>query len=346
MRAEDFDYSALPKDAFELQHNDVHAHVDKNFASQNYWKDALVRFLRNKGAIVGLILIVIIAFFAIFGPTMNDYTYQSQVIDQQNLAPRIKGLEWLGFDGSETMFFGDVKLEKNGYTGKFDDVYYWFGSDTLGRDIFTRVWEGTRISLYIAVVAVAVDIIFGLTYGLVSGYFGGRVDSIMQRCAEILNSIPNLVIVTLMILVLSPGLGAIIVALMITGWIPMSRIARAQVLKLKEQEFVLASKTLGANPIRIIFKEIMPNIIGQIITQTMFSIPHAIFTEAFLAFVGLGIPAPMASLGTLISDSYKNFTTHPYMIMSPLIVLALLMLSFNLVADGLRDALDPKQKDM
>ena len=346
MRAEDFDYSALPKDAFELQHNDVHAHVDKNFASQNYWKDALVRFLRNKGAIVGLILIVIIAFFAIFGPTMNDYTYQSQIIEQQNLAPRIKGLEWLGFDGSETMILGEIKLETNGYEGKFDDVYYWFGSDTLGRDIFTRVWEGTRISLYIALVAVAVDIIFGLTYGLVSGYFGGRVDSIMQRCAEILNSIPNLVIVTLMILVLSPGLGAIIVALMITGWIPMSRIARAQVLKLKEQEFVLASKTLGANPIRIIFKEIMPNIIGQIITQTMFSIPHAIFTEAFLAFVGLGIPAPMASLGTLISDSYKNFTTHPYMIMSPLIVLALLMLSFNLVADGLRDALDPKQKDM
>ena len=208
------------------------------------------------------------------------------------------------------------------------------------------MWEGTRISLYIAVVAVAVDIVFGLSYGLISGYFGGRVDAIMQRCAEILNSIPNLVIVTLMILVLSPGLGAIIVALMITGWIPMSRIARAQMLKLKEQEFVLASKTLGASPMRIIFKEIMPNIIGQIITQTMFSIPHAIFTEAFLAFVGLGIPAPMASLGTLISDSYKSFTTHPYMILSPLIVLALLMLSFNLVADGLRDALDPKQKDM
>ncbi len=346
MKAENFDYSTLPQDAFELQENDVHAHVDRNFASQNYWKDALVRFLRNKGAVVGLILILIIAFFAVFGPSMTPYTYDSQIIEQQNLAPRIKGLEWLGFDGSETMILGDIKIEKNGYKDKFEDVYYWFGSDTLGRDIFTRVWEGTRISLYIAIVAVAVDIVFGLTYGLVSGYFGGRIDSIMQRCAEILNSIPNLVIVTLMILVLSPGLGAIIVALMITGWIPMSRIARAQVLKLKEQEFVLASKTLGANPMRIIFKEIMPNIIGQIITQTMFSIPHAIFTEAFLAFVGLGIPAPMASLGTLISDSYKNFTTHPYMIIFPLVVLALLMLSFNLVADGLRDALDPKQKDM
>ncbi len=349
MKAENFDYSALPKDAFELTHNDINAHVVRNFASQNYWKDAFVRFIRNKGAIFGLIMITVIIFFAVFGPGMTPYTYESQIIEQQNLAPRIPGLENLGiFDGSETIYLGGGKgVEKNYYVEKgFDDAYYWFGSDTLGRDIFTRVWEGTRISLYIAVVAVVIDVLFGLSYGLISGYFGGKLDAVMQRCAEILNSIPNLVIVTLMILVLSPGLGAIIVALMVTGWIPMSRIARAQMLKLKEQEFVLASKTLGASPLRIIFKEIMPNIIGQIITQTMFSIPHAIFTEAFLAFVGLGIPAPMASLGTLISDAYKNFTTHPYMIGSPLIVLALLMLSFNLLADGLRDALDPKQKDM
>ena len=348
MKAENFDYSALPQDAFELANNDIHAHVDRNFASQNYWKDAFVRFIRNKGAIFGLIMISIIILFAIFGPNMTEYTYQSQIIEQQNLAPRIPGLENLGiFDGTEKIYLGGRAIESNGYEkGGFDDVYYWFGSDTLGRDIFTRVWEGTRISLYIAIVAVIIDVLFGLSYGLISGYFGGKLDSVMQRCSEILNSIPNLVIVTLMILVLSPGLGAIIVALMITGWIPMSRIARAQMLKLKEQEFVLASKTLGASPMRIIFKEIMPNIVGQIITQTMFSIPHAIFTEAFLAFVGLGIPAPMASLGTLISDAYKNFSTHPYMIVSPLIVLALLMLSFNLLADGLRDALDPKQKDM
>lgn len=348
MKAENFDYSVLPEDAFELTNNDINAHVDRNFASQNYWKDALVRFLRNKGAIFGLIMIAIIIFFAAFGPAMTPYTYESQIIEQQNLAPRIPGLENLGiFDGSETIYLVGRGIEQNLYVENgFDDVYYWFGSDTLGRDIFTRVWEGTRISLYIAIVAVVIDVIFGLSYGLISGYFGGKLDAVMQRCAEILNSIPNLVIVTLMILVLSPGLGAIIVALMITGWIPMSRIARAQMLKLKEQEFVLASKTLGASPLRIIFKEIMPNIIGQIITQTMFSIPHAIFTEAFLAFVGLGIPAPMASLGTLISDAYKNFSTHPYMILSPLIVLALLMLSFNLLADGLRDALDPKQKDM
>lgn len=205
---------------------------------------------------------------------------------------------------------------------------------------------GTRISLYIALIAVAIDMIFGLSYGLISGYFGGAVDNVMQRFAEVLNGIPSLVIVTLLIIVLKPGLLTITFSLMITGWIGMNRIARAQMLKLKEQEFVLASRTLGAKSLFIIFKEILPNILGAIITNTMFSIPNAIFTEAFLAFIGLGVPAPMASLGSLISDAFKSFTTHPYMIVAPVVVLAVLMLSFNMLADGVRDAFDPKMKEM
>jgi oligopeptide transport system permease protein len=188
--------------------------------------------------------------------------------------------------------------------------------------------------------------LFGLSYGLISGYFGGKVDNAMQRFAEILNGIPNLVVVTLLIIVLKPGLLTITFSLMITGWIGMSRIARAQMLKLKQQEFVLASRTLGAKDFFIIFREILPNIFGQIITNTMFSIPTAIFTEAFLAFIGLGVPVPMASLGLLISEAFKSFTTHPYMIIPPVVVLAVLMLSFNMLADGLRDAFDPKMKEM
>jgi oligopeptide transport system permease protein len=233
-----------------------------------------------------------------------------------------------------------------GVTTGLEDIYYWFGTDVLGRDIFTRTWEGTRISLYIALVAVIVDMCFGMIYGLVSGYFGGKVDMVMQRFAEILNGIPTLVIVTLLILVFKPGLVTITIALALTGWIGMSRIARAQVLKLKEQEFILASKTLGARDFFIIFKEILPNIFGQLIVMSMFSIPNAIFTEAFLAFIGLGVPQPLASLGSLISDAFKSFTTHPYMILFPVIVLAVIMLSFNMVADGLRDAFDPKMKEM
>ena len=337
---------------FELVGEENLSHVDEIYASQSYWKDVLNRFKKNKGAIIGLICIVLITFAAIIGVGLNEHTYSSQIIAHQNLAPRVPVLEKLGIlDGSERMEIstGTVEINKYVITGKetgLENVYYWFGTDILGRDIFTRTWMGTRISLYIALVAVLVDMMFGLSYGLISGYFGGAVDTAMQRFVEILNGIPNLVIVTLLIIVLKPGLGTITLSLMITGWIGMSRIARAQMLKLKEQEFVLASRTLGAKNFYIIFKEILPNILGAIITSTMFSIPNAIFTEAFLAFIGLGVPAPMASLGSLISEAFKSFTTHPYMIVPPLVVLAVLMLSFNMLADGIRDAFDPKMKEM
>ncbi len=342
-----------PED-FVLVGADKISRVDETFASKSYWSDILSRFTKNKGAIAGLICIVIIILMAIFGPKMTGHTYDSQIIAHQNLAPRVKGLEPLGiFDGSETMHTSTGSVKQNKYisedqntTTGLEDVYYWFGTDVLGRDIFTRTWTGTRISLYIALVAVVVDMCFGMVYGLISGYFGGKVDMALQRFSEILNGIPTLVIVTLLILVFKPGLVTITLALAITGWIGMSRIARAQVLKLKEQEFILASKTLGAKNFFIIFKEILPNIFGQLIVMSMFSIPNAIFTEAFLAFIGLGVPQPLASLGSLISDAFKSFTTHPYMIVFPVIVLAVIMLSFNMVADGLRDAFDPKMKEM
>ncbi len=337
-------------DDFQLKGAD-NTRIDANFASQSFWKDALGRFRANKGAVFSLIVILLIVLFAIFGPLVSRYTYQEQNIKATNLAPRVPGLENLGIlDGSETIKTSTGYKEKNAYvdkvTGVKNDTYYWFGSDALGRDLWTRTWTGTRISLYIAVIAVLIDMLLGMGYGLISGYFGGRVDSLMQRFTEILNSIPTLVIVTLLMLVLKPGLATITLALIITGWIGMSRIARAQMLKLKEQEFVLASHTLGATNYRVIFSEILPNIIGQLITNTMFSIPNAIFTEAFLSFVGLGIPEPMCSLGSLISYAFKNFTTHPFQILPPVIVLALLMLCFNMLADGLRDAFDPKMKEM
>jgi len=168
----------------------------------------------------------------------------------------------------------------------------------------------------------------------------------MQRFIEILNGIPNMVIVTLLVLILKPGIMSITVALFIKGWIGMSRVVRAQVLKLKEQEFILASRTLGTTKLNIIAKEVLPNILGQVIIMSMFSIPNAIFTESFLAFIGLGLQAPMASLGVLINDGFKSFLIFPYMVAIPTIVLAVLMLSFTVMADGLRDAFDPKMKEM
>ena len=342
-----------PED-FELIGADKISRVDETFPSKPIWKDILARFTQNKGAVIGIVFIIIVISMAILGPNMTGNTYDSQIITHQNLAPRIPGIEKLGiFDGSEKMHTSTGSITQNKYisedpnvTTGLEEVYYWFGTDVLGRDIFTRTWTGTRISLYIALVAVIVDMCFGMIYGLISGYFGGKVDMVLQRFSEILNGIPTLVIVTLLILVFKPGLVTITLALAITGWIGMSRIARAQVLKLKEQEFILASKTLGAKNLFIIFKEILPNIFGQLIIMSMFSIPNAIFTEAFLAFIGLGVPQPLASLGSLISDAFKSFTTHPYMIIFPVIVLAVIMLSFNMMADGLRDAFDPKMKEM
>ena len=302
----------------------------REYADYSYARETLGRFLANKGATIAVVIIFAIVVLAIVCPMLSPYTYYDVDSSQANLPPRMPGLEQLGiFDGTRN---GIDYYAAQGVP----DAYHYFGTDSLGRDIWTRVWCGTRISLAIALVAVVV-------YGLISGYFGGKVDIVMQRITEILSSIPQLVIVTLMIVVLQPGLGNIVIALFITGWIDMSRIVRAQVLKLKNQEFVLAARTLGVKPKDIIFKEILPNTLAQIVVTFMFSIPNAIFLEAFLAFVGLGVPAPTASLGTLINDGYKAATIFPYQVVAPVVVLAVLMLGFNLFGDGLRDAIDPER---
>ena len=333
---------------FQLKDNAGDIKIDSNFASQSFWKDVRIRFFRKKSAVFGLVMIVLIVILAVVGPGMNDYTYSGQTLSQKNMAPRVPVIENLGIlDGDETMSTSTGSKVVNVYQEKgLDDVYYWFGSDNFGRDIWTRTWEGARVSLIIAVAAAVIDMVIGMSYGLISGYFGGKVDMVMQRFLEVANGIPRLVICTLLLLVLKPGMITIIFALMLTEWVGMSRIARAEMLKLKEQEFVLASRTLGAGSFFIIFREVLPNIIGPIITQVMFSIPTAIFTEAFLSFVGLGIPVPQCSLGSLINESYNSITTHSFQIIPPIVVMVLLMLSFNLVADGLREALDPKMKSM
>lgn len=245
--------------------------------------------------------------------------------------------------GDGTRNSAEVEATFHIYEAKdMKDTYFWFGSDALGRDQWTRLWEGTRVSLIIAFVAALLDLVIGVSYGGISAFYGGKVDNVMQRIAEILVGIPNLVIILLMMLVLKPGIVSIVIALSITGWIGMSRIVRGEILKLKSQEFVLASRTLGTSNGTIIRKHLVPNISGIIIINTMFSVPGAIFFEAFLSFIGLGIVPPDASLGSLIDLGFDNLRLYPFLLVFPAIVISVLMIAFNIVGDGLRDAFDPK----
>jgi len=332
-------YQPVKEDFRFLDRRDLN--VDKNYASQSYWKGVMTHFFKNRRAVTGLVIISVIILLAVFGPIMNSFGYRDIVqyrnennkrVVARGIAPQIPALHQL--------FTGEAP------EGDFSQYTFLFGTDDMGRDLWTRTWYGARVSLLIAFVTIFIDMIIGMSYGLVSGYFGGLTDNIMQRFVEIANSVPRLVIVSVLAIFMPKGMGLVIVALLLTEWIGMSKIARAEMLKTKEQEYVLASRTLGANSGHIIFREILPNTIGPIITQVMFSIPTAIFTEAFLSFVGVGIALPECSVGTLIEDGFNNITTLPYQILPPIIVLALLMLGFNFIGDGLREALAPKLEDM
>ena len=321
---------------------DRNIQTDENYSSQTYWKGVATRFFNKKRAVIGLIIVLAIIILALFGPLMSGYGYRdiNSVIDPatgkevvaRSIAPRIPWLHKL--------------LGKEAYTDFFAEKTFLVGTDNLGRDLFTRTWYGARVSLLIAFVTIFIDVIIGMSYGLISGYFGGLCDNIMQRFVEVANSVPRLVIVSVLAVFLPKGIGLVILALLLTEWIGMSKIARAEILKIKELEYILAGKTLGASNFSIIFNDVLPNTVGPIITQVMFSIPTAIFTEAFLSFVGVGIMLPQCSVGSLIEDGFNNITTLPYQIIPPIIVLALLMLGFNFIGDGLREALAPKLKDM
>jgi oligopeptide transport system permease protein len=305
-------------------------------------KDAWIRVRKNKGALISLVILFIIIVMAIIGPSLSSHGGDEQDVTRANLPPRIPILEnWGILDGSQVI--GGV--ETNKYKDLHIDEYYWFGTDGLGRDLFTRTWLGTRISLYIALLAALIDMLIGVIYGLISGFKGGKVDNIMQRILEVMAGIPNLIVVILMLLILKPGILSITIAMVITGWIGMARVVRGQILKVKNQEFVLAARTLGAKNTRLLFKHLLPNISGVIIVNTMFTIPSAIFFEAFLSFIGIGLQAPTASLGTLIEDGYKTFQFLPHLMIIPCVVISMILITCNLIGDGLRDAFDPKMRE-
>lgn len=280
----------------------------------------------------GLFLVAVIIIFAVFAPIFSTYDYD-QIISVTN-------------ENGSTIVAKSLSPQISGGTGIFGDRTFIFGTDDVGRDLWVRTWHGARVSLIIAFVTILIDMIIGVSYGLISGFFTGPVDNVMQRFIEIANSIPTLVIISILAIFMDKGIGLVIMSLILTEWIGMSKIARAECLKIKEREFVLASRTLGAGNFHLIFNQILPNTIGPVITQVMFSIPVAIFTEAFLSFVGVGIVLPQCSVGSLIEAGFNNITILPYQILPPVTVLAFLMLGFNLIGDGLREAISPKPEDM
>ena len=278
----------------------------------SFWKDSWIRLKKNRGALISLGILVLLFLMAfILGPLLSQYSPYAQDLSRRYLGPT---------------------------------TTFWFGTDEFGRDMWTRVWAGTRVSLYIAFLAAFLDVFVGVTFGAVSGFLGGRVDDVMQRIIEILNGIPYLVVAILAMVIFKPGIITISIAIGLTGWNYMARIVRGRMLQLKEQEFTLASRSLGASRSRLVWKHLIPNSLGPIIINLMFTIPSAIFAEAFLSFIDLGIQVPDASLGSLISDGASQIRFHPYLLWFPSIVFCLIMLCFNLLGDGLRDALDPKMR--
>lgn len=285
--------------------------------SVGYWKDAWRRLKSNKVALFSLIMVAIVILAAIVVPWFWPYEFNATNPSIANRGPSIEHI---------------------------------FGTDELGRDVFIRVIYGTRYSLIIAFAAAFINLIIGVVYGSVAGFFGGMVDNILMRIVDVLYSIPTVIYVVLIMAFTydpegsSNGLFSIILALSISYWINMARIVRGEVLQLKQQEFVLAAKALGASKIRILWKHLLPNCLGQIIVTLTLLIPQAIFTEAFLSFIGLGINPPLASLGTLANNAMRTIYSYPTQLLFPSLAICIIILGFNLFGDGLTEALDPKNR--
>ncbi|MHB8061488.1 MAG: ABC transporter permease [Ruminiclostridium sp.] len=325
------DSEVLAGDLFLPATDEEKAAVEIMRPSISYWRDAWNRLKENKVATGALVVIILVFLAAIIGPMLSPYAYSQINEGSENLSPCSKFI---------------------------------FGTDSLARDLFTRTMIGARISLAVGLVAAIMISIIGVIFGAVSGFFGGWVDNIMMRIVDIVYSVPMILIVILLQVVikkpldelvkpghalhfmsdLGVGLISIFLVLALLFWVDMARIVRGQILSLKEQEYVLAAKVLGAGKRTIIFKHLIPNCIGQIIVVTTLKIPEAIFAESFLSFIGLGVSSPMASLGSLSQTALKGIYSYPYMLIFPAATISIIILSFNLFGDGLRDALDPRMK--
>ncbi|MDF7627576.1 ABC transporter permease [Lactobacillaceae bacterium L1_55_11] len=313
----------------------------------SFWQDAWRRLKKNKLAVVSLWFLILTAVFAlgsmVFLSQDQANSFNPNEIGKYKNLPPNSGLPIPGWDGKNVQPGSTTvtdSYETNGVS-----QHYLFGTDTLGRSEAKRVTVGLRISLFVALAATLIDLLIGVSYGLWAGWKGGWVDTLLQRIIEVISSVPNLVVVTLLSLYLGAGMTSVIIAIAFTGWVTMARQVRNMTMSLKEQDFVLAAKALGERPVKIAIKHLIPNMAGVIIVQIMLTIPTAIMFEAVLSAINLGVKPPTASLGTLIADAQSMLQFYPYQILIPSAVLVLVSLAFVLLGDGLRDAFDPRASE-
>ncbi len=278
----------------------------KSFA-RNVWES----FSRNRLALVGLILLAVLVCAAVFGPMLSPYPY----------------------DGMDAMSRNQPST-----------AAHWFGTDQMGRDIFTRVLYGARVSLLVGFASTALNLVIGVLYGSIAGYVGGRVDMVMMRIVDVIYAVPAMIYMILLMLIFGSNIYSVMLGICVNGWINMARIVRSQVMSLKEQEFSVAAFVIGASRKRILFRHLLLNSLGPIIVTVTLMIPQAIFTEAFLSFIGIGISAPMASLGTLAQDAKMLMNVYPMQMVWPVLVICIVIFSLNFIGEGLETALNPRGK--
>lgn len=275
----------------------------------SYWQDAWRRIRKNRVAFVSLIVIVLYILLAVFVPVFSRYTGSEQDAGAM--------MQWIS-------------------------ARHWFGTDDLGRDLFVRVWQGARVSLTIGFAATAINTLIGCLMGGISGYLGGTFDMVLMRVVDVLYGIPSMLVTILVMVVLGPGIKGLIIAMIIVGWIGSCRFVRGEVMRLRSQDFVSAARVLGIPRMTIIVKHIIPNIIGLIVTNMTMAVPGAIFQEAFLSYIGLGIAPPQSSWGVLAKNGALYLQIAPHMLFIPAFFICTTMLALNLLGDGLRDAFDPR----
>jgi oligopeptide transport system permease protein len=274
-----------------------------------FGRDTWERFAKNRRALFGLILLTLIVLFAFLGPLLSPYPYDGMDTSLMNQGP-----SWA----------------------------HWMGTDQFGRDELTRVMYGARISLLIGFMATAINLVIGIVIGGVSGYVGGALDMILMRVVDIVFSIPAMIYMILIMLILGSNVGAVILGICVSGWVNMARIVRGEVLSLKGREFATAAFVLGAGRFRILFRHLIVNAMGPVIVTATLMVPQAIFNEAFLSFIGIGISAPQASLGTLAQDAQMLMRVYPMRMVYPVLVISVVIFALNFIGEGLEDALNPK----